>query len=458
MRFTGWVLCLTAGWALALPACSEKHDPFWREEPTFTVEVTADPPGSLRDQDTYGYWTFPATVRFEGVRLVGLEEGGEFHIGGASSYGYDFHVEAVPAEEIWSLMEEPMVMGDDGHFVHEWHIDGVPHDQTAAAPAAGYILYASILDETPGPGESTISLYSDMGRTQLVAEGSGPDDSVVTLNEMNASGISGEAHVEEVTGDNSSIMLMFNMWMKDDRGPDKTHHLMVKIGASAATGHVPENLFDDVPTYHHVELSLIEQATSIAWLDDEVLEVVQTEEGPRFAGNFDLGALPIGAYDVHLHVAVPEMKRDAESIMKWLAEIEFEFENLDWDGSQFTPAAPLSFPLALPNSPDDDLLAILAVGTPIMLIDRGLVVSPSASENISFSLALLDPEVPPGGSVQLPYGNVKVVVINELNQARLETTLSPMYGGEHGFHFARNIALPLAGEVVEEEGGGGHDH
>ena len=70
---SAWVFVLVAG--LGILACGEKHDPFFEEDPTFTIEVTADPPTSLRDDETYGYWSFPASVRFEGVPLLSLSRG-----------------------------------------------------------------------------------------------------------------------------------------------------------------------------------------------------------------------------------------------------------------------------------------------------------------------------------------------------------------------------------------------
>lgn len=450
-------LALAIAGVLVLPSCSDTHDPFYHEPPTFTLEVTADPPASMRDLETYGFWTFPATVKLEGVELLDVKD--EVHIGETSAYGYDFHVEAAAAERTWSLMTGPMVMGDDGDFVHEWHLDGIPDAPTVVEPAAGFTLYAKILDETPAPGEATVSLYSDIARTQLVAEGSGPDETEVVLNEMNLSGISGEAHMELVTGDNSNITLMFNTWMEEPRAGE-THRLMVGIGASAATEHDNHNTYADIPSYHHVELSLIDQANPLVpVLEDEELEWVQTRHGLRLVGNYDLTGLAPGAYDVHIHVGVPEAKRDVESILKWLDEIEFEFQDLDWDGMQFNAPPAQSFPLTLLNSPADDMEATLRVGaSPKTLIDHGLIISPAGSENVSFTLTLRDPNVAPAHSDVLPYGNVKVVVTNELTGATLETNLEATYGGEHGFHFARNIALPLAGEVVEEEGGGGGQH
>ena len=455
MRSETFVLMLGLAAAMVLPACSGKHDPFFAEEPTFTVEVTAVPPTSLRDDETYGYWTYPATARFEGVPLMSAERE-EMHFGETSVLGYDFQLEAEPAEETWTLMEGPMATGDDGDFVHEWHIDGFPDAPTAIAPVAGFMLYATIIDETPAPGESTVSLYSDMARTQLVAEGSGPDETEVILNEMNTSGISGEAHMEEVTGPNSSITLLFNMWMPNPPATGQTVHLAVNMGASASTNHENHNSAADIPTYHHVELSLIDPLNpTVPILDDEELEWVQTEHGLRLVGNFDLVGLPAGLYDFHIHVAPPTAARDDEALSKWLDEIEFEFEGVNWDGTQFTDTS-----LTLLNSPDDDMEANLSLSpSPRPLIDRGLLVSPTGSESVSVSLSLRDPTVAPWHKDLLPYGDVNVVIINEVTEARLETTLSAMYGAEHGFHFARNIALPLAGEVHDDgSGGGGHEH
>jgi hypothetical protein len=383
-------------------------------------------------------------------------EGREMHFGETPALGYDFQLEAEPAEETWTLMEEPMVTGDDGDFVHEWHIDGVPDSPTAIAPAAGFTLYATIIDETPAPGESTVSLYSDMARLQLVAEGSGPDETEVTLNEMNSSGISGEAHMEEVTGPNSSITLLFNMWMPNPPAAEETVHLAVNIGASASTGHENHNSTADIPTYHHVELSLIDPLSpTVPVLDDEELEWVQTRHGLRSVGNFDLVGLPAGLYDLHLHVGVPTVSRDEDAITRWLDEVEFEFLGVNWDGTQFTDTS-----LTLLNSPDDDMEANLRLSpSPRTLIDRGLEVSPTGSENVSVSLSLRDPALSPWHKDLLPFGDVIVVITNEVTEARLETTLSPIYGAEHGFHFARNIALPLAGEVHDDDpGGGGHEH
>lgn len=70
---------------------------------------------------------------------------------------------------------------------------------------AAWKLYVTLTDETPGAGQARVSVYSDSGRSQLVAQGSAANGATATLAEQNSSGLSGTVALGTVTATDSDI-------------------------------------------------------------------------------------------------------------------------------------------------------------------------------------------------------------------------------------------------------------
>lgn len=78
--------------------------------------------------------------------------------------------------------------GDTGNDLSAWSFTGV---RPGFNTSSDWKLYVKLTDESPGAGQALVQVYSDSGRTALVASGSANNSSTVTLAEQNSSGLSG---------------------------------------------------------------------------------------------------------------------------------------------------------------------------------------------------------------------------------------------------------------------------
>lgn len=94
--------------------------------------------------------------------------------------------------------------GDTGSVLSALTLTGI---RPGFNTAAGGLLYGKLTDESPGAGQALVQVYSDSGRTALVASGSGNNGTTVTLAEQNSSGLSGTIAIGTVSASNLSSII-----------------------------------------------------------------------------------------------------------------------------------------------------------------------------------------------------------------------------------------------------------
>jgi len=95
--------------------------------------------------------------------------------------------------------------GDTGSDLSAWSFTGV---RPGFNTSADWQLYVKLTDENPTAGSALVQVYSDSGRTALVASGSHANNGTVTLAEQNNSGLSGTVALAAPSANNlSSIVL-----------------------------------------------------------------------------------------------------------------------------------------------------------------------------------------------------------------------------------------------------------
>lgn len=95
--------------------------------------------------------------------------------------------------------------GDTGSDLSAWVFSGV---RPGFNTSSDWKLYVKLTDENPTAGSALVQVYSDSGRTALVASGSHANNGTVTLAEANNSGLSGTVALAAPSASNlSSIVL-----------------------------------------------------------------------------------------------------------------------------------------------------------------------------------------------------------------------------------------------------------
>lgn len=225
------------------------------------------------------------------------------------------------------------------------------------------------------------------------------------------------------------------MHMPEDH---ETHHLRVFL-EDAVGGHHPHGNANIPGAKVHLEITVEGEEQEIE------LRTVQGAHGFRYEAN---SSIPLGAYDVKVHVTPPGFDRTEETKDRWTSEIEAALPGYDFSSGSGSASVEI-----------DGMKISLRAGSPKIYGAYGMGHLPLwGDETVNFSVRLEDVNTPASGEGEmLAECPVSIIVINNETGATTSQVLTAMYGA-NGFYYGANIALPEGTSVVgpSDTGGDGH--